>query len=392
MTRPCGLLCAAESIQPEQLREALDAQDAPPWDQTVFQVLRDVDLLSLVSAQPIAGRGSVVVLSSSGWWFRGLDDLALRLAAISGQPILAAFEYDWAGASGFYLALPGGDRHKQILRDGPRRIWTEGLSLLVGLPLAEGNLRRLDQVAALVTGGESSSSLVPSMCVFSLAGYRPEEQAVIIDIMGSMLVDGACWKPGSLVRRDTEPPSRMRVIALNGPVRLPGPPRWAVANRRDAIKAAYDVMGSDGWVCLAPQFSGVLAKHGSAVELLQFAPFKDGRWIGVVQPWRSVRIGTIYDGQAEIVPVVQEGISSRTAFEGALEMVLHRLRSSPIPLRYDEAQLRASDDPAALLAWQFDVSAELGQTYLASRDPTVRLEVLAAILLQQPDGHGHLPT
>ncbi len=392
MTRPCGLLFAADSIHPEQLREALDQQDAPPWDQTVFQVLREVDPVSLVSGAPEAGRGTAIALSSTGWWFRGLDDLASRLSAIAGQPILAAFEFDWAQASGFYLALPGGDRHKQILRGSSRRIWTEGLSLLVGLPIGEGPLRRLDQVAAVVTGGEFESSPVPSMCAFSLASYSPEEQAVIIDIMGSMLVAGACWKPGSLVRRESVPPSRMRVIALNGPVRLPGPPRWAVANRRDAIKAAYDVMGSDGWVCLVPQFSGVLAKHGSAVELLQFAPFKDGRWIGVVHPWRSVRIGSIHDGRAEVEPVPQDGISSRRAFDAALEMVLHRLANSSVPVRYSEDQLRISEDPASLLAWQLDVSAELGQTYLASRDPTVRLEVLAAILLQQPQGHGHLPT
>jgi hypothetical protein len=145
-------------------------------------------------------------------------------------------------------------------------------------------------------------------------------------------------------------------------------------------------------VCLAPQFSGVLAKHGSAVELLQFAPFKDGRWIGVVHPWRSVRIGAIHEGRAQVEPVPQDGISSQRAFAAALEMVLHRLETSSVPVRYTEEQLRASDDPAALLAWQLDVSAELGQTYLASRDPTVRLEVLSAILLQQPDGHGHLPT
>ena len=151
-------------------------------------------------------------------------------------------------------------------------------------------------------------------------------------------------------------------------------------------------METDGWVCLAQQFSGALAKHGAAVELLQFAPFQDGRWIGVLHPWRSVHIGSIYDGCAEVEPVPQDGISSHKAFEAALEMVLHRLSESYLPVRYSEEQLRASDDPASLLAWQLDVSAELGQTYLASRDPTVRLEVLSAILLQQPDGHGHLPT
>ena len=392
MTRPCGLLFAADSVDPDKLRAALDAQDAPPWDQTAFQLLRDVDLVSLTTGQPISGRGTAIALSSSGWWFRGLDDLASRLASLVGQPILAAFEYDWAAASGFYLALPGGDRHKQISRGSRRRIWSEGLSLLLGLPMNEGPLRRLDQVAALITGGESVNSVVPPMCVFSLASYSQEDQAVIIDIMGSMLVAGACWKPGSLVRRASSPPSRMRVIALNGPVRLPGPPRWAVANRRDAIKAAYDVMGSDGWVCLAPQFSGVLAQHGAAVELLQFAPFKDGRWIGVVHPWQSVRIGSIHEGRAQVEPVPQDGIASQRAFAAALEMVLHRLETSSVAVRYTEDQLRSSDDPAALLAWQLDVSAELGQTYLASRDPTVRLEVLSAILLQQPQGHGHLPT
>jgi hypothetical protein len=392
MTRPLGLLFAAETLDPALVKEVLDSQDAPAWDHTVFQVLREVDLPSLIAGEPTRGRGTAVALSSSGWWFRGLDDIAARLASLSGQPVLAVFEHSWGDASGFYLGLPGGDRHVQIFRGPVRRVWAEGISILVGLPLDELAVASLDYVVGVVMGDDSEIGILPPLCVFSLAGYSPSEQSVIIDIMGTMLVAGACWKPGSMMRRESPPPSRMRVIALNGPVRLPGPPRWAVANRHDAIVAAYQVMESDGWVCLAPQFSGVLAKHGAAVELLQFAPFKDGRWIGVLHPWRSVRIGSIYDGRAEVEPVPQDGISSQRAFEAALEMVLHRLGDSGLPVRYTEQQLRASPDPAALLAWQLDVSSELGQTYLASRDPTVRLEVLSAILLQQPDGHGHLPT
>tara|TARA_Y100001968_G_scaffold325693_1_gene367404 strand:- start:2865 stop:4040 length:1176 start_codon:yes stop_codon:yes gene_type:complete len=390
--KPCGLLLAADTVDPNHLREALDSQDAPPWDQTQFQLLRGVDLLSLVTGPPASGKGTVIALSSSGWWFRGLDDLAARLAALSGQPVLAVFDYDWGDSSGFYLALPGGDRHKQIARDVERRVWLEGLGLLVGMLVPATGLRRLDQIRALVTGGDEPAVDTPAMCLFGLKGYNRSEQAVLIDVMGSMLVAGACWKPGSLVHRQGPPPSVMRVIALDGPVRLPGPPRWAVANRRDVIKASYDVMGNDGWVCLAPQFSGVLAKHGAAVELLQFAPFEDGRWLGAVHPVSAVRIGAIHDGRAEVETVPQDGISSQTAFAAALEMVLHRLKGLSVPIRYREEQLRTSPDPAALLAWQFDVSAELAQTYLASRDPTVRLEVLSAILLQQPDGHGHLPT
>jgi hypothetical protein len=333
-----------------------------------------------------------VVLSSSGWWFRGLDELAMRLSRLSKQPILALFEYGWGAASGFFLGLPEGSHQKQIYRGLACPIWAEGLSRLVGLPLDGEQLLPLSAAAKAVRGEDPEIGILSPVCVFSLGGYSASAQSILIDVMGSMLVGGACWKPGAATRRESPPPTRMRVIALNGPVRLPGPPRWAVANRQDAIMAAYEVMESDGWVCLAPQFSGVLAKHGAAVELLQFAPFKDGRWIGVLHPWRSVRIGSIYDGRAEVEPVRQDGISSHTAFEAALEMVLHRLRDSGLPVRYSEEELRYSDDPAAHLAWQLDVSAELGQTYLASRDPTVRLEVLSAILLQQPDGHGHLPT
>jgi len=392
MSKPCGLLFAAELLDPALLKEVLDSQDAPPWDETVFQVLREVDLLSLVCGKPGRGRGTAIALFSSGWWFRGLDDIAQRLAELSGKPVLALFEFETGQSSGFFLALPGGDHQRQIFRGLQRRIWAEGVSRLVGLPLDEQQLVGLSQVSGVIVADDPAIGLLPPLCVFSLAGYSEVDQAILIDVMGSMLVAGCCWRPGSVIQREAPPPSRMRVIALNGPVRLPGPPRWAVANRHDSIMAAYQIMESDGWICLAPQFSGVLAQHGAAVELLQFAPFKDGRWIGVLHPWRGVRIGAIHSGRAAVEPVPQDGICSQKAFEGALELVLHRLRDGALPVRYSEEQLRTSLDPAALLAWQLDVPAELGQTYLASRDPTVRLEVLAAILLTQPDGHGHLPT
>ena len=103
-------------------------------------VLRDVDLASLVAGNPGRGRGTAIALSSSGWWFRGLDDIAARLAKLAGQPVLAVFEYGWGEASGFFLALPEGHHQKQIFRGISRRIWTEGGSRLVGLPLDELSL------------------------------------------------------------------------------------------------------------------------------------------------------------------------------------------------------------------------------------------------------------
>ena len=78
-------------------------------------------------------------------------------------------------------------------------------------------------------------------------------------------------------------------------------------------KDAYDRITTEMFTMLRDQgpWDGILiANHGAAVELLQYAPFKDGRWLGVLHPWRSVRIGSIYDGQAEVEPVPQDGISS----------------------------------------------------------------------------------
>ncbi|HCP45420.1 MAG TPA: hypothetical protein DIU15_05230 [Deltaproteobacteria bacterium] len=384
MGTPSGLLLLSAEIEPNLITRALAEQGGPEWDETVFQVFRGVDIFALVSGRPAPGGGMAVAMSSSGWWVRNLDDVADRLSALSGMPALAVFEFGDIAASGYHLARPRKGAVRKIAQGGVPRVWAEGVQALLGVEISPRSVRPLAGVVASVWGNHPRGPQLPSIVHFNLAGSTPAERVMLTDVRGSALVGGLPWKPGSVNTQEAPPPERMRVIILEGPVRLPGPSRWAPAMRPDVIATARRVLDSDGWVCLVPQFSGVVAIHGSVVRLLQLAPLPDGIWLGVLRPWAGVRSGHIRDGFVDVEPVPQEGIVDPRAFEATLDLVIERLRAADLPVRYSESELRASPDPASLLAWQLEVSAELGQTYLASRDPTVRLEVLAAALLRQP--------
>jgi len=384
MPHPTGLLMTGAPVTPEAVSRALNEQGGPEWDETVFQMLTGVDLAGLASGKPAAGAGTAIAFASSGWWLRCMDELADRLAKDSGAPVLAVFEAPDARAAGWHLARPEGAPERRVgevsLSDGVP-IWSEGLGkLLKGQSL--GPSASLADVARAVHHDDPSGAKLPGMFNFSLSGVTAEERRVLGEVHGTSLVGGYEWRPGS--RRDPAEalPDRMRVIALSGPPRLPGPPRWAKADRADAVEVAQKVIEDDGWVCLVPKVGDVPGIYGSAVQLSQFAPLPgDGRYAGVLHPREAVRIGDFdEDGFADVEPVAQTGVADGRAFDRALSTLIDLLPSKAPNVIFDADALRQHKDPAWLLAWQLPVMAELSQSYLGSSDPTTRLEVLAAAL------------
>ncbi|MCO4773560.1 MAG: LON peptidase substrate-binding domain-containing protein [Deltaproteobacteria bacterium] len=384
MPHPTGLLMTAATVTPEAVSRALNEQGGPEWDETVFQMLTGIDLRGLAQGKPAAGVGTAIAFASSGWWVRCVDELADRLAAEAGEPVLAVFEAPDARAAGYHLARPGGTSDRSVAIAAPRKpldLWSQGVTKLLGGDSVSG-APPLADIAQIVHHNDPSGTNLPGMFNFSLASGDSQERSVLGEVHGTSLVGGYEWKPGA--RRDPaeQLPKTMRVITLSGPPRLPGPPRWAKADRSDSIRIAQEVMEDDGWVCLVPKVGEVLGIYGSAVQLSQLAPLpRDGRWAGVLHPREAVRIGHFTEeGFAEVEPVAQTGVADGRAFDRALSLVLELLPKRAPEVVYDEATLRADDDPAGLLAWQLPVNSELSQSYLGSSDPTTRLEVLVAAL------------
>jgi hypothetical protein len=388
MPHPTGLLMTSAPLTPESVSRALDDQGGPEWDETVFQMLTGVDLEGLAGGKPVAGQGTAIAFASSGWWVRCVDELADRLAEEAGGPVLAVFEAPDARASGYHLARPGTAPDRDVATAGPREpntLWGTGLAKLLGTQTVQVT-GSLADVARAVHHDAPSGSALPGMFNFSLGSASAEERRVLGEVHGTSLVGGYEWRPGA--RRDPAEalPSRMRVIALSGPPRLPGPARWAKADRPDAIAVAQAVMEDDGWVCLVPKVGEVLGIYGAAVQLSQFAPLpRDGRYAGVLHPREAVRIGHFDDeGFAEVTPVRQTGVADGRAFDRALTRLLELLPVKAPEVEFDAEALRADADPARLLAWQLPVSPELSQSYLGSSDPTTRLEVLLAAVGAMP--------
>ena len=383
MIQATGMLMSPGPLRPEAVRQALDDQGGPEWDETVFQMLTGVDLRSLAAGAPTGGSGTAIAFASSGWWVRALDDLADRLSANAGAPVVAVFEAPGARAAGFHLARPGRAAEREMRMVAPNvqpATWQDGIARLIKADVPK--VAPLAVVAREVHGDDASGASLPGMFNFNLERATVAERRVLGEVYGTSLVGGLEWRPGA--RRDPSEalPSRMRVIVLTGPPRLPGPARWAKADNAEAVEIARKVIEEDGWVCLVPRVGEVLGIYGSSVQLSQFAPLpRDGRWAGVLHPREAVRIGDFGDdGIADVTPVKQTGIADAEGFDRALTRVIGLLPTRAPEVEFNEDELRASDDPARLLAWQIDVDAELSQSYLGSTDPTTRLEVLSAAL------------
>jgi hypothetical protein len=379
-----GLLLSAGVLPADAVSRALDEQGGPPWDQTEFRVLAGVDPASLARGSAAAGSGTAVALFSSGFWFRNLDDLADRLAAIAKVPVLAIFESEPALAGGFHLSTPGRAPKRGMERGSAqaKHAWADGVAALIGAPVPRDAVAALGAMVGEVA--DDAPELPPIFC-FRVPGATASERDVIGEARGTSLVHGFAWKPDARGTPKEHLPGRTRVIVLSGPVRLPGPPRWAVAFRPDAIEIAQQVLHEDGWVTLVPVVNGVPAIYGSAVQVLQFAPVpEDPRFIGVIHPRTAVRVGPIGDGSADVTPVPDVLPHDGEAFDRALTRCLDALSRYRGYVQLDPDRLRQHPDPAREIAWQVPVSPELSQSYLGSGDPIVRLEVLAASIDQIP--------
>jgi len=376
MSKPCGLLLAASAISPDLVDHVLNEQGGPEWDETVFRALTGVDVRSLVLGEPVAGAGTAVSIASSGWWLRHLDDLAARLAAVSGQPVLAVFEFDGAQASGYSLATPGAETRRSV-KAGALRAWGEGVSALVGgEALDEAALVALGEAAQVVHGDAAEGKDLPGVFVF---GDAPDDAAIMLDVRGSALVAGLAWRPVRFRDPAEEPPPRIRAILISTPIRLPGPPRWAQATRAVAVEAARSAVDDDGWVCLIPREGGLPASYGAAVRVLQLAPMPDGSWLGVLHPRCGVKIDEVHLGVADVEPV-SEMPADPDALADAVNVLIGELESRKLRIAWSASELRNSPDPAASIGWQIRVNAELCQRYLAAGEPVERVNTLTAAL------------
>ena len=378
MSKPTGLLLSPGAIAPDVVSHALNEQGGPAWDETVFRLLSGVDVRSLVEGDPRAGEGTAISVASSGWWLRPLDELAVRLAIETRQPVLALVEYPGVGAA-YHLAQPGDEPVRRV-RLGTDRLWAEGVALLTGgKSLAEADVVALEDAARHVHGDDPAGAQLPSMVIFAFLPERRAEWPAVLDLRGQTLQAGVLWKPAAGRDADEDPPLKMRAILLETAVRLPGPPRWARAHRAHAIETAQQVVDDDGWLCLGPQVDGEHAEFGAAVRILQLAPLRDGSVVGVLHPVASVRIEGVADGVATVDPVPQGPAADAEAFEAARKQLVELLAGRE-GVRWSAEEIHASPDPASLIAWQVRLSPEDCQRYLAAREPVARLEALAAAL------------
>ena len=372
-------------VKPEAVSSALNEQGGPPWDETVYQMVSGVDLAGLVCGKPVAGEGTAVTIASSGWWLRSLDDLADRLALEVGKPVLAAFESASASASGYHLANPrkAAMRGMEFCeREAAPRGWVPGLSALLDQEIDPADTLSLPQVARDIHNDDPAGMHLPGMFAFRLGPLPSDEWRILTEVRGQGLLSGALWQPpaaGDEPDASDEVPGRLRVIVIQGPVRLPGPPRLATAGRVQAVEAAKEVLGDTGWVCLVPEVNGVVAIYGSAVRVRQLAPVSSRRYLGVIHPMAAVRVGPIRDGYAYVRPVQEEGPQDQELLAEAVSRMIAQLELTDW-IRWDADELRRSPDPAALLAWQIPVDVARSQQYLGGGDPVVRLDVLISAL------------
>ncbi len=379
MTNPTGLLLTAHPITADHVSAALAEQGGPAWDRTVYQLLTGVDPRGLVTGKPVAGTGSAVSVASSGWWLRPLDQLADYLAAASGQAVLALTEHPEVASCGYHLATPAGPTRRGVGRERSRG-WAEGVAYLVGgEPLRDGDVSPLREVAVQVHGNADSGVGLPAMACFRFLAEHRSEWPALLEQRGGALTLGLPWRSDIPDRTELPLPSSMRVISLETPVRLPGPPRWARAIRPEAINTARTVVEGDGWVCLVPTADGELADYGAAVRVLQFAPLADGSWLGVLHPRAAVRVRSMSDGLAQI-EAVQEAPANRATLGASRLSLVDALQRTRQRVRWSQAELDAASDPAAIIAHQVHLPAEACQRYLAAGDAAERASILAAAI------------
>ncbi|MEE2829321.1 MAG: hypothetical protein VX498_09045, partial [Myxococcota bacterium] len=347
MTRPCGLLLVAGSLEPDQVTEVLNEQGGPAWDRTVFRLLAGVDVRALVEGSPREGTGTALSLASSGGWFRHADDFANRLAAASGQPVLAAIES--AQVSGYHLAQPAGEVQRRLTL-GESRSWLEGVGLLLGEDLGSESPSPLSTVAREVHGDDPQGVELPGMFNFDVA--EDDEWDAIVRLRGEALQDGCPWRPDRARDPQDEVPKEMRGLQLASAVRLPGPPRWARATRAEAIRRAEGVVRGDGWLCLIPSLDGTLAPNGTAVRILQLAPLSDGSALGVLHPRAAVRVLGLAGTTVSVEVIEEQSADDQEKMAHDVERAIEILGDLERAVDWSPEELRTSGDPARLLGWQ----------------------------------------
>lgn len=380
MSKPCGLILSAGAVSGAHVRAGLDDQGGPAWDETVFRMLSGLDVASLVEGRPAPGHGMALTLASSGWWLRHLDDLAERLARLSGADVVALTACDVPAVSGWHLARADGQVQRRVV-GGSSLAWVDGVAELVARPVDSRGAPPLEQIAWMVHGQDSRGAHLPGMVALRLDPSDPRQWETLVQVLGAALVHGWQWRPGPARDPGEQPPTEMRALILQGAVRLPGPPRWARATRAIAIRTAEDAIRGDGWVCLVPEQSpGQPAVYGSAVRMLQLAPLGDGSALGVLHPRAAVKVGEIRGGLATVEPQADDEADDPDGLARAVGLLTSRLHAAQPPVHIDHALLRASPDPASLIAWQIRISPEACQGYLAARGPVGRVRVLSDFL------------
>jgi hypothetical protein len=375
MMKPCGLLLAQGGVEAEQVKEALDEQGGPSWDHTVFRLLAEVDVGSLVLGNPTAGQGTGISLASTGWWFRHADDFAARLATLSGQDILALFSAE--GVSGYHLARPDGSAARKLIADAEDG-WFDGAKLLIDEDLEGRSHSSLGDIAFEVHGDDPVGADLPGMFSFGLVD--PGDLDVLVRFRGAALEAGCQWRPAADRDPNEAVPTSMRGLLLASAVRLTGPPRWARATRAHAIRRAERVMRGDGWLCLVPQIDGELCAYGTAVRILQLAPMTDGSAIGLLHPRAAVKVGKVEGSIVEVEVIEARSASDSEDLARHVQRALDLLPQLSREIEFDTEDLVSSSDPAQLLGWQLVFSADQCQRYLAEGDAALRMGVLVEAL------------
>lgn len=379
MRGPQAIVLSPGPLDPMIVRRALGEQGGPDFDRTVFRMLRGVDLGGLLHGAPGPGSGTAVVVASSAWWLRPVDDLVDRIVAEAQVPVAALVEGE--GIAFLHESRPGVGPER-ALRDNVEAAW-EMLRTRWSLPTRSEALLPLSAAAVLVhEDAEEGRSLPPLVLISERPGDSESVIEACLTLRGSALVAGRPWSPGAWRAAEGPVPTHLRAIVLAGPVRLPGPARWALARRAEAVEVALQVGADDGWMLLVPEVEGQPAHYGAITCLRQFAPLPRGRWIGVLEPRTAARVLRI-DGddarhlRAHVDPLPVD-LPDGDDLDSARAALL-RVAEGKAPARaLHDAQ--DAEDPARSIAWSVPVPLELGLAYLAAETRSDRAHLLSRAL------------